>query len=72
MRLNLGSFLYPAFQEMVQPSIPGGQYVDVIIQITSRWQTLTGTSKHTQTTTKQYYFETNIETERYRSILSCD
>jgi hypothetical protein len=46
MRLNLGSFLYPGLQEMVQLSIPGSQYVDVIKKITSSWKGLTGTTIH--------------------------
>lgn len=46
MRLNLGSFLYPGLQEMVQPSIPRGQYVDAIRRITSRWKGLTRTTIH--------------------------
>jgi len=46
MRLNLGLFLYPGLQEMVQPSIPRGQYVDVIRKITSSWKGLTRTTIH--------------------------
>ena len=46
MRLNLGSFLYPGLQEIVQPSIPRGQYVDVIRKITSSWKGLTGNTIH--------------------------
>lgn len=47
MRLNLGSFLYPGLQEMVQPSIPRGQCVDAIRNIISSWKGLTRTTIHT-------------------------
>jgi len=63
MRLNLGPFLYPGLQEMVQPSIPGGQYVDVIRKITSSWKGLARTTKHVETMIKQYYFQTNTKTK---------
>lgn len=70
MRLNLGSFLYPALQEMVQPSIPRGQYVDVIRQIASSRKGLTRTTIHVQTTIKQCYFQSDTQTKRNRSALS--
>jgi hypothetical protein len=57
MRLNLGSFLYPGLQEMVQPSISHGQYVDVIRKITSSWKGLTGTTIHVLTTISNIIFK---------------